>query len=298
MRRARIKGSQTLQTTPHRRRELQVMTAKTALIVLGMHRSGTSSVAGALVLAGGAPPKHLMPAAADNPKGFWESSAIADFNDRLLGLESSNWHDWRSIGGAEIKDKPHLLHEGVDLLGQEFGDAATIVLKDPRICRLFPFWRGLLEQAGYAIVIVSPVRPPWEVAASLASRNEMNHLHAFRLWMRHVLDAERASRGLQRSFILWPAFLENWRTDFAALAQASRLSLDLSDANAARIDAHLTSELHRQSDVAPAPAQVLRVYRLLAEIAKHGDHPDTRQSLDTLRLAFNEGCDLFEDAPR
>lgn len=274
------------------------MTAKTALIVLGMHRSGTSSVAGALVLAGGAPPKHLMPAATDNPKGFWESSAIADFNDRLLGLESSNWHDWRSIGGAEIRDKPHLIAEGIELLNEEFGDASMAVLKDPRICRLFPFWRRLLEEAGYAIVVVSPIRPPWEVAASLASRNDMSQPAAFRLWMRHVLDAERASRGLTRSFILWPEFLDEWRRDLSALVQSSGLKLDLSEVNSALIDAHLTSELHRQSDVAPAPPQVLRVYRLLAELAKHGDHPDTRQSLDTLRFAFNEACGLFEDAPR
>ena len=274
------------------------MTAKTALIVLGMHRSGTSSVAGALVLAGGAAPKHLMPAATDNPKGFWESSAIADFNDRLLSLASSNWHDWREIGGAEVNRNPGLIAEGLALLDQEFGDAATIVLKDPRICRLFPFWRRLVEEAGYAVVVVSPVRPPWEVAASLASRNDMSRPSAFRLWMRHVLDAERASRGLQRSFILWPAFLMNWRKDFAALAQTPALNLDLSEANAARIDAHLTSELHRQSEIAPAPAQVLRVYRLLAEIAQHGDHPDTQRSLDTLRFAFNESCDLFQDAPR
>lgn len=274
------------------------MTAKTALIVLGMHRSGTSSVAGALVLAGGAPPKHLMPAATDNPKGFWESSAIADFNDRLLGLESSNWHDWRAIGGTEIKRSPNLMAEGVALLNEEFGEAETIVLKDPRICRLFPFWRRLLEEAGYAIAVISPVRPPWEVAASLASRNDMSHLNAYRLWMRHVLDAERASRGLQRSFILWPAFLNDWRRDLSVLVQSSGLKLDLSEANAARIDAHLTSELHRQSAVAPAPAQVLRTYRLLAETAKHGDHPDTQQSLDTLRFAFNEACLLFADAPR
>lgn len=263
-----------------------------------MHRSGTSSVAGALVLAGGAPPKHLMPAATDNPKGFWESSAIADFNDRLLGLESSNWHDWRSIGGAEIDKRPQLVAEGVGLLNEEFGDAATIVLKDPRICRLFPFWRRLLEEAGYAIVVVSPVRPPWEVAASLASRNDMGHLSGFRLWMRHVLDAERASRGLPRRFILWPEFLNDWRRDLSALVQSSGLDLDLSEANAARIDAHLTSELHRQSDVAPTPAQVLRVYRLLTEAAKHGDHPDTQRSLDTLRFAFNEACELFADASR
>lgn len=274
------------------------MTEKTALIVLGMHRSGTSSVAGALVLAGGAPPKHLMPAATDNPKGFWESSAIADFNDRLLSLESSNWYDWRLIGAAEIKKRPHLISDGVTLLNEEFGDAQTIVLKDPRICRLFPFWRQLLEEAGYTIVVVSPVRPPWEVAASLASRNDISPLNAFRLWMRHVLDAERASRGLQRSSILWPEFLYEWRRDLSALDQSSSLRLDLSEANSARIDAHLTAELHRQSEIVPTPPQALRAYRLLATLAKHGDHPDTRQSLDALRSAFNEACELFEDAPR
>lgn len=274
------------------------MTAKTALMVLGMHRSGTSSVAGALVLAGGAPPKRLMPAATDNPKGFWESTAVADFNDRLLGLESSNWHDWRALDGGAINNRPDLIAEGVELLQEEFGDAPTVVLKDPRICRLFPFWRNLLKAAGYGVVVVSPVRPPWEVAASLASRNGMSQPSAFRLWMRHVLDAERASRGLQRSFILWPRFLNDWRSDFAALARSSGLQLDLSEANAARIAAHLTPDLHRQSDVAPAPASVMRAYQLLAQIAKHGDHPDTQQSLDALRFAFNEACELFEDAPR
>lgn len=274
------------------------MTAKTALIVLGMHRSGTSSVAGALVLAGGAPPKHLMPAATDNPKGFWESSAIAEFNDRLLDLEGSNWHDWRSIRGAAIKGEQHLVSVGLSLLQEEFGDAATIVLKDPRMCRLFPFWRRLLEEAGYAIVVVSPVRPPWEVAASLASRNNISHSNAFRLWMRHVLEAEKESRGLQRSFILWPEFISNWRRDLSALVQSTGLKLDLAETNAARIDTHLTSDLHRQSDITPAPAQIMRTYRLLTEMAQHGDHPDTRRSLDVLRFAFNEACQLFEDAAR
>src|SRR5690606_27282424 len=130
----------------------------------------------------------LMPAATDNPKGFWESSAIADFNDRLLGLEFSNWHDWRSVSGAGIMSRSHLIADGVGLLKEEFGHASTIVLKDPRICRLFPFWRQLLEEAGYAIVVVSPVRPPWEVAASLISRNKISRANALRLWMRHVLD--------------------------------------------------------------------------------------------------------------
>lgn len=274
------------------------MTAKTALMVLGMHRSGTSSVAGALVLAGGAPPKRLMPAATDDPKGFWESTAIADFNDHLLDLASSNWQDWRAIDLGAIICQTDLISKGVELLREEFGDAPNIVVKDPRICRLFPFWNRLLKTAGYDIVVVSPIRPPWEVAASLASRNGMSKPSAFRLWMRHVLDAERMSRGLQRHFILWPQFLNDWTDDLTALARSSGLALDLGETNSAKIAAHLTAELHRQSAIAPAPAEVMHTYRLLAQNAKHGEHADTQKALDDLGIAFNKACELFEDAPR
>ncbi len=47
-----------------------------ALLVLGMHRSGTSSIAGAMVRLGGAAPLNLLPPADDNPKGFWKSSVL------------------------------------------------------------------------------------------------------------------------------------------------------------------------------------------------------------------------------
>ena len=49
-------------------------TTRTAVLVLGMHRSGTSSVAGALIRLGGAAPLTLMPPhETQNPRGFWES---------------------------------------------------------------------------------------------------------------------------------------------------------------------------------------------------------------------------------
>lgn len=52
------------------------MSKKMALVVLGMHRSGTSSVAGALAMLGAQPPKTLLAPSDDNPKGFWESWEI------------------------------------------------------------------------------------------------------------------------------------------------------------------------------------------------------------------------------
>lgn len=274
------------------------MTKKTALIVLGMHRSGTSSVAGALVLAGATAPKHLMPAADDNPKGFWESSAVADFNDRLLAHEGSNWHDWRAVRGHSIMADADLHAEAAALIGEEFADAPAIVVKDPRICRLFPFWRHVLAGAEYDLLVVSPFRAPSEVAASLVSRNAMGRSQALRLWMRHVLDAERASRGLPRRFVMWPDFLSRWRADFAEISRIASAPLDLDDAVCTRIDAFLSSDLRRQSDTSPIPAPVAQAYGCLVQLARHGEHPDIHRVLDELRLAFNQACVVFEDAPR
>lgn len=274
------------------------MTQRTALIVLGMHRSGTSSVAGALTLAGAAAPQHLMPPAEDNPRGFWESSAVADFNDRMLARENSNWHDWRAVPTLTLEEDAGLRAEAADLLRQEFGDAHVIALKDPRICRLFPFWRRALVEAEYAPVVISPFRAPSEVAASLVSRNTMGRSHALRLWMRHILNAERTSRGLPRRFVMWPDFLTDWRSDFAEISRMCATPLDLNAQASTEIDAFLSSDLHRQSDASPVPPAVARAHDCLVQLSRHGDHADLHKTMDDLHRTFDQACTLFEDAPR
>ena len=62
----------------------QAQAAPRALLVLGMHRSGTSAVAGALRLAGVDLGADLMAPAADNPKGFFEHAGVVAIHDRLL----------------------------------------------------------------------------------------------------------------------------------------------------------------------------------------------------------------------
>ena len=73
-----------------------------AVLVLGMHRSGTSSVAGALIRLGGAAPLNLEPPQRDNPTGFWESSVLMALNDEILAAGGSYWHDWREFDPKRI----------------------------------------------------------------------------------------------------------------------------------------------------------------------------------------------------
>src|SRR5690349_10750018 len=67
---------------------------RTALLVLGMHRSGTSATAGLLVRMGAQSPASLMRPNADNPRGFWESEAFWGFHERLLHAAGDRWDSW------------------------------------------------------------------------------------------------------------------------------------------------------------------------------------------------------------
>jgi len=266
---------------------------KTALVVLGMHRSGTSSVAGALTLLGAAPPLTLMAPAADNPRGFWESNVVMALNDTLLAEAGATWSDWTPLVAPAAPD-PRV----AAVLDGEFGQMPIVVLKDPRMCRLFPVWRTALEQQGYRALVVSPIRHPSEVAASLMARNPISRQQGLRLWLRHVLDAEAASRGLPRHFMRWSSFMADWRQEVALLND--RLGTTLTPAagdDGAEVDAFLTPDLHRQRGEAPTPFLVTQAWEVMGELARHGDHPDLHARLDTLRRNFDQASGLFADAP-
>ncbi len=62
-----------------------------AIIVLGMHRSGTSAISGGIANMGVEFGDHLMPAAPDNPRGFWENEGVVEINDKLLDIAGMNW---------------------------------------------------------------------------------------------------------------------------------------------------------------------------------------------------------------
>lgn len=277
---------------------------KTAYVVLGMHRSGTSSVAGALVLLGATPPRTLMPPRPENPKGFWESERIMVVNDRILAHFGSSWRDWRPLGleGLTGKAADALRALALDTLDAEFGGADSIVLKDPRICRLYPFWRGVLEAAGYEPLVVSPIRPPIEVAASLTTRDAVSQAEGLRLWLRHVLEAEAASRGWPRHLMAWNDFLTEWPGQVALMSE--RLNRPLSAAGARieiEMDAFLNADLrHQRGDGSEAnlPPDIARSHAALLDLALGGESAGAHDRLDLLRARFDETSAPLQDPPK
>ncbi|WGM32292.1 hypothetical protein [Brevundimonas sp. NIBR11] len=279
---------------------------KTAYVVLGMHRSGTSSVAGTLSLLGASAPRNLMGPKPDNPSGFWESEKIAEFNDEIFHAAGSSWLDWGPLDPA-VFEGPHGAHiHGAArwLLGSEFRGAETIVLKDPRICRLYPFWRSALEDQGYRPLVISPIRSPDEVAASLFFRDRIRRPLALKLWLHHVLEAERTSRGQARHFMIWPDFIADWRGQVARMAETFERPSLIASIDGAAVDAFLNPDLHRQklnaeTDAASeyTPDLIPRAYAALSDLAIEGESAKSHKALDRVRDDLREAMRFFYDGP-
>ena len=65
------------------------------VLILGMHRSGTSAVARVVNLLGAALPKKLLEAAPGNEAGHWEPIELVSLHDRMLAEAGSRWEDFR-----------------------------------------------------------------------------------------------------------------------------------------------------------------------------------------------------------
>ena len=278
------------------------MAAKRALVVLGMHRSGTSSVAGALTLLGAAAPKTLMAAAVDNPKGFFESRLVGELNDRILQAAGSRWDDWRRFDASALA--PDTAHDFRDqiraTLHHEFGSDPLVVLKDPRLCRMLPIWGGVFEEEGYEADFVLPVRSPLEVARSLNRRNGMPIAAGVLLWLRHVLDGEKLTRSKPRRILLWRTFMEDWRSEVAAIQEALHWDADVTDERARDVDGFLSVDLQHEvvSDDAlgadpDAHAWALEVYEALAGLSAGKDDSAHLATLDRVAASFDEACKLY-----
>jgi hypothetical protein len=179
------------------------------ILVLGMYRSGTSALTGALAKAGAVPGAHLTPATTDNPEGSWECAPVVRLNDQLLQRLGARWDGVAPLpaGWPALPAVQALRAEAADIIRTEFGDAKLAVLKDPRLCRLLPFWREVLADAGFAVCGALMVRRPMEVAASLARREQFAPEKSLALWLAHLIEAERDSRGLSRATLSYDALL-------------------------------------------------------------------------------------------
>lgn len=270
--------------------------ARQAILVAGMHRSGTSALARVLSLRGAALPANVLPSNYGNPTGYWEPESIVAFNDRLLEYFGVEWDNPFAAGQLPPPDAfpARFQVEAEELLAREYADADLFVLKDPRCTLLHQFWRRALRATGADARPVVAMRPFPEVAESLVRRDGTSATSAALLYVAYGLEAASLVAD-GASVVTYAQLLADWRATTDRIAAEQRISWPISGARAA-------NEIEAFLHPATAAARVPQVAEALVDwtdrtwawfdAAAQGQPPPLAE-LDGIRSALGAAAEVF-----
>lgn len=274
---------------------------KTVLLVLGMHRSGTSLLASLLAELGCSGPVTLMPANENNKNGYFESLPIYHLNDDILKEAGSYWNDWRSVNMRRISSsrKEYFKEKAKKIVKEEFLNNNIIYIKDPRICKLLPFWQTVLGELGFRILFINTHRNPVDVSASLHKRDEIDLGLGLLVWLRYVLEAENFSRGNKRFFTSYSEVLADPLKVANSINECFQILPLYSTENLERlVDTNL---LHHRTSINETindhkiPVMIRETLSIFEKWVLYGECSDDYVVLDKYFDYFNGTSELFSD---
>lgn len=130
--------------------------------VVGLHRGGTSAVAGVLFHLGVYMGKDLLPPSQHNPRGYFEDKRIVELHTDMMG---QNWAHPNFLDGmSRLNYGLHAL-EYLELL-EEWQEHELWAVKDPRLCYLLHHMPATIPFTK----VIAVFRDPWSAARSLFKR--------------------------------------------------------------------------------------------------------------------------------
>jgi hypothetical protein len=246
------------------------------VIVLGMHRSGTSLCAH-ILSAMGIDMADEISAHASNARGHWERWEIVEFHDRILRLFNRDYfgplHDlslpvawWADPHVSEIK------REIIAFLERRMG-AGWFGFKDPRTVRLMPLWHQIFNDLKLAPKIVLCSRNPAHVARSLGERDNLDPALAEYRWLVYMVDFFRYCGRFEVCTVDYEGWFGDPYANFNKLRdfldlewQQSQTDLDL--VLSGIVDPGLRHDASHYNE--PHQPLVSSLYRLAGDCARNG----------------------------
>lgn len=262
------------------------------IVVLGMHRSGTSAVTGLLVRLGAyfGAPEIALPKNFDNPRGFSERLDVMRVNDELLNLSCADWTT-PQLYDPEIISEPcaAVFRQRARAIAAELAAQPLSVVKDPRMCVMADVWLPHLPRRVCLLVL----RNPLAVAMSLEKRNALPLPVGIALWEIYARGAVRASTQSLRvvldfdALMMEPAahtrqLIESLRAAGAGTHLAFPTETDLREAIDPGLRHHLPDpgELRRASSAAQFRLHEQLQARAFDEVMNGELSAESRKALD------------------
>ncbi|MEN4478752.1 glycosyltransferase [Mycolicibacterium cosmeticum] len=263
------------------------------VVILGMHRSGTSAITRMVNLLGvpTCPASDLIRDRTGNVRGHWESATLVRYNEDLFRETGAAWWcpppldtDWKAIADRRA--------ESAAATFASVHHTPSWVWKDPRTCVTAPFWRAVLQQR---LIYLLVVRHPAAVAASLTTRNSLTTEGGIALWEGYTARAARVASGAPTLVCSYEAMI----TDPRGFAESAREFLSLqgveldaqgSPALAARFAEQTLA--HHRADDSPAGLSDEQACLLARMAAMCGPHDRFDPDLPPVTTATEE---LFDE---
>jgi hypothetical protein len=266
-----------------------------AIIVLGMHRSGTSAISGLLALHGVEMGRHLMPATVDNEAGYWEHAEIVQIHDEMLAALGSGWDDVCHLpSGWERSDTVAPFQQRLaEVLLRDFAASPFWAIKDPRLCRVWPLWEIILRELECQPFPVLMVRHPFETIRSLEKRDGFPPAKSELLWLQHLIESEGETRNAARVVVTFDQVLENPAVVFGRIKGAlggEWPRKPVPDEFARFLDPQ--KRHHRTPGTEGLSAWTLAAFEA-AQRGAAGDDAAMRTGLDSVRVALESADALY-----
>ncbi len=178
------------------------------VVVLGMHRSGTSLVAQLLNALGiyAGEPDELAPPDIFNPSGYWEHRKAAELNREILSALGASWINVAPADVSRLPDDQRevFLSRAKDI-ARSLQAGGAFLVKDPRMSLLFPIWRDALPDA----ICIIAWREPMAVARSVATRDRLPLVASIDLWEHYTRTLLRDTEGLPRLLVSYEELLSD-----------------------------------------------------------------------------------------
>ena len=141
------------------------------VLIIGMHRSGTSAMSAILQILG-LYNKVGIKTAPDNPKGFYEWDRGVEINDKILRSMNSAWDDEKCFHTKRCHKKTNKFkNELLRAIEEDFSGQRCFTIKDPRISVFLPLYIEILESLNVEPLLLIMERPDDEICLSLSKRN-------------------------------------------------------------------------------------------------------------------------------
>lgn len=275
--------------------------SRTAILILGMHRSGTSALTRLVSMLGASLPRRLLGGREGNETGHWEPECLIAYHDKMLADFDSAWYDWVPLDLKRVdeRDLKRIRNDIAKLIEEDYGDSPLIVLKEPRIARFAQFFAEILGDAGYEIKVVVAYRNPIEVIESLLRRTSVwpdghDRLDAAMLWLAHMLEAEQAARAFSHAVVSYDSVMANPVLAIQAVVdrlgvQAPQKAIDIADAASDFITERQRHHTRKAEEVVLDPqlaGWVAETYGALCDLEADRNVLAAHEILDRVRNEF------------